>query len=127
MKRRLLTALIALGLLASAAPPQALAGVAMIETTAPLVERSEAAIKAAVLVAIDKAVKGAIAMGYPWVQFREAQIAGDVVAVQILATDVEPEGSSATPPGEPEANDDPDPDGESATEDGVPVTTRLNI
>jgi hypothetical protein len=127
MKRKLLITVIALGLLASAAAPPAFAGAAMIETTAPLAERSEAAIKAAVIVAIDKAVKGAIAMGYPWVQFREAQIAGDVVAVQILATDVEPEAPAATPPGEPEANDDPDPDGESATEEGVPATARLNI
>jgi hypothetical protein len=127
MKRKLLVAVMAFGLLASAAPPGALAGAAMIETTAPLVERSEAAIKAAVIVAIDKAVKGAIAMGYPWVQFREAQIAGDVVAVQILATDVEPEAPSGTPPSGPEANDDPDPDDESATEDRVPATTRLNI
>ena len=126
MKRKLLATVMAFGLLTGVAPPAALAGAAIIETTAPLAERSEAAVKAAVIVAIDKAVRGAIAMGLPWVQFREAQIAGDVVAVQILATDVEPEAPSATPP-EPEASDDPDPDDESATEDRVPATTRLNI
>ena len=126
MKRKLLATVMAFGLLAGLAPPGALAGAAIIETTAPLAERSEAAVKAAVIVAIDKAVRGAVAMGLPWVQFREAQIAGDVVAVQILATDVEPEAPSATPP-EPEASDDPDPDDESATEDRVPATTRLNI
>jgi hypothetical protein len=127
MKRKLFVAVFACGLLASAAPPPAVAEVAMIETTAPLVERSEAAVKAAVIVAIDKAVRGAIAMGYPWVQLREAQIAGDVVAVQILATDVAPETPSAPPGESPEATDEPDPGDESATEDRGSATTRLRI
>jgi hypothetical protein len=128
MKRRLLIATIAFGVLASAGPSLALAGGAVIETTAPLIERSEAAVKAAVIVAIDKAVRGAVAMGYPWVQLRHAQIAGDEVAVQILATDEEPGSPSAGPPDErPETTDERDPADDSATEDRVPATTRLNV
>jgi hypothetical protein len=128
MIRRLLVAMAACAALTSVGPPSARAGGALIETTAPLVEHSEAAVKAAVIVAIDKAVRGAVAMGYPWVQLRHAQISGDEVAVQILATDEEPGSPSAGPPDErPEATDERDPADDSATEDRVPATTRLNV
>jgi hypothetical protein len=66
------------------------AGGALIETTAPLPDRSEESVKAAVIAAIDRAVRGASAMGFAWFQLRDAQVSEHEVAVQILATDEEP-------------------------------------
>jgi hypothetical protein len=66
------------------------AGGALIETTAPLTDRSEESVKAAVIAAIDRAVRGASAMGFAWFQLRDAQVSEHEVAVQILATDEEP-------------------------------------
>ncbi len=67
-----------------------MAGGALIETTAPLADRSEESVKAAVMAAIDKAVRGAAAMGFAWFELRDAQVSGNEVAIQILATDEEP-------------------------------------
>jgi hypothetical protein len=122
----LLGTVIGLGALVWAAPP-AVAGGALIETTAPLADRSEASVKAAVIAAIDKAVRGAVAMGFPWFQLREAQISGDEVAVQILATDQGPGEAAEVPPGQ-----SPDSTDEELTEDPapkvpIPATSRLQI
>jgi hypothetical protein len=59
--------------------------------------------------------------------FRDAQVAGDEVAIQILATDVEPDGATEPERGEaPDATED-----DLAEQDGpaapVPATTRLRI
>jgi hypothetical protein len=89
MARALGAGALALGLLLCDGTPAA-AGGALIETTATLADRSEESVKAAVIAAIDKAVRGASAMGFVWFQLRDAQVAGDEVAVQILATDEEP-------------------------------------
>ena len=83
------------------------AGGALIETTAPLTDRSEESVKAAVIAAIDRAVRGASAMGFAWFQLRDAQVSEHEVAVQILATDEEP----ATP-------EQADPDSSGAPRDG---------
>jgi hypothetical protein len=86
MRRMLLGTVLGLCVAVWAAPP-AVAGGALIETTAPLADRSEASVKAAVIAAIDKAVRGAAAMGFAWFQLRDAQVSGDEVAITILATD----------------------------------------
>jgi hypothetical protein len=127
MIRRLLVAMAACAALTSVGPPSARAGGALIETTAPLVEHSEAAVKAAVIVAIDKAVRGAVAMGYSWVQLRDAQIAGDEVAVQILATDVEPSAPAEDELREPPEVTDDDLAEKSVPRGAVPAPTRLKI
>lgn len=125
----LLGATIAFGLFVCAAQPAALAGGALIETTAPLADRSEAAVKAAVIAAIDKAVRGAVAMGFAWVQLRDAQVAGDEVAIQILATDEGPGDAAEVDPGEtPDAADeDEELAEESSPEAPVPATSRVTI
>jgi hypothetical protein len=105
MTRTLLGATLAFGLLVCAAGPVA-AGGALIETTAPLVDRSEASVKAAVIAAIDRAVRGAAAMGFAWFQLTDAQVSGDVVAVQILATDEGPGDSAEAQPGTSDATED---------------------
>ncbi len=68
----------------------ALAKVAMIETAAPIQDKSQEAVKAALKEAVSTAAKGALAMGLPWVQVRDAQILQNAVAVQVLATDEAP-------------------------------------
>lgn len=82
----------------------ALARVAAIETTAPLQDYSEQSIEVAVAQAIQTAVRGAVAMGLPWVHLRRAWVIGDTVAVQILATDTEPEEEKSA---EPEPGEEP--------------------
>jgi hypothetical protein len=82
-------------LLVSTSP--ALARVAAIETSAPLADHSDEAIKAAITQAVVTAVRGAVAMGLPWVQVRNATVLSELVTVQILATDVEPEEEEAEP------------------------------
>jgi hypothetical protein len=103
----LLGATIGIALLAGTSPPAAIAGGALIETTAPLADRSERSIKAAVGAAIDRAVRGAAAMGFERIQLRDARIAGDEVSVQILATD-EPGGAAEAPPDESPETAEPD-------------------
>ena len=125
MRRMLRGATLALLLFACSPSPAVLAGGAIIETTAPLADRSEESIKAAVLVAIDKAVRGAAAMGFAWFELRDAQITGDEVAIQILATDEGPESSEKAPPApapEPLGNDPP-----SQGEDSGPAPPRATI
>jgi hypothetical protein len=118
------------GLLTGVAPTATLAGSALIETTAPLADRSEGSIKAAVIAALGKAVRGAEAMGFAWFQLRDAQVAGDEVAVRILATDDPPSGASETEPRESPST----PDGdlteepvESTPKVPVPATPRTHI
>jgi hypothetical protein len=128
MARAFAAAAVALGLLVCGGAP-AMAGGALIETTAPLADHSEASVKAAVVAAIDKAVRGASAMGFAWFQLRDAQIAGDQVAVQILATDQEP-GAVEAEPGAPDAAPDESMAPGDVTEEpesGVPVAEASRI
>jgi hypothetical protein len=127
MTRTLLGATLALGLLVCFSPPSALAGGALIETTASLADRSEESVKAAVMAAIDKAVRGASAMGFAWFQLRDAQVSGNEVAIQILATDEDPGLVEEAEPGaEPDATRD---DEELAEElvPGLPVAEVLRL
>lgn len=93
---------LALGLFLCGGSPAG-AGGALIETTAPLADRSEESVKAAVIAAIDKAVRGASAMGFAWFQLRDAQVTEHEVAVQILATDEEPSATEEVDPRAPGA------------------------
>jgi len=63
------------------------AGMAMIETAAPLNERSDEGIKAAVITAVKSAVRGAEAMGLPRVALNGVRVLPRMVVVQIVATD----------------------------------------
>jgi hypothetical protein len=78
----------ALAFLFAAASP-CLAGVAVIETTAPLTEQSNEGIKMAVVAAVQSAVKGATAMGLPHFAVKGVRVFPQVVIVQIWATDAE--------------------------------------
>ncbi len=78
---------------------------AMIETTAPLQDHAEQSIKTALTDALETAMKGALAMGFAWVQIGKAVVLEDAVSVQLLATDSEPEaaGGHTLVPDESEA------------------------
>jgi hypothetical protein len=99
MTRILLGATIALTLLVGG-PQPATADGALIETTAPLADRSEEGVKAAVVAAINKAVRGAAAMGFAWFRLHDAQVWEDEVVVRITATD---EGPGRAPEVNPDA------------------------
>jgi hypothetical protein len=73
------------------------ARIATIQTTAPLQDHAEPSVKAAFKDAVDAAVKGAVAMGLQWVQISKAFVLEDAVAVQILATDTDPQAGEETP------------------------------
>jgi hypothetical protein len=127
---RTLLATLALGLLVHAGPSPATAGgAALIETTAPLADRSEESVKAAVMAALNQAVRGAAAMGFEWFELRDAQVAGDEVAVQILATNEAPDDLTEFDEEEsPGATDQ----GEGRTQEAVPpvpapATSRTSI
>ena len=74
-----------------------LAHVAVIETTVPLQDSSEAGINAAVRAALDSAVREAAARGFHWIRPLAAFLGVDRVGVQVLA---------ATGPLEDEDQDD---------------------
>jgi len=131
MSRALGAGAFALGLLLCGGNP-AVAGGALIETTAPLADRSEESVKAAVIAAVDKAVRGASAMGFAWFQLRDAQVTEHEVAVQILATDKDPGEVEEVDPGAAPAPPDASTDDGNVTEEpgtGAPVAeaSRLHI
>jgi hypothetical protein len=127
MRRTFLGAVLVLGLLVCGRAPTH-AGEALIQTTAPLADRSQESIEAAVTAAIDKAVRGASAMGFAWCELRNAQLAGNWVIVQILATDEDPDQAEEIDLGE---EGDPTGDDETLTpEPDVPLPVaepRLHI
>ncbi len=77
--------------------PEGTARLATIETTAPLPDRSDPSVRAALKEAVESAVRGAIAMDFSWVEVTEALVLQDRVTVRILATDTEPEGQVRVP------------------------------
>ncbi len=107
--------IVALLLVLAVASP-ALATVATIETTAPLPDHSEQAIRTAVTQAVRTAARGAAAMGLPWIQLRQALVFEDRVAVQVIATDTRPEEEQHV---EPESGEAP------GAEPGQPGKLRL--
>ena len=98
MTRMMFGATLALGLIAGV-PRMAKADSALIQTTAPLLDGSEDAVKTAVVTAVEKAMRGASAMGFAWVQLKGAQVLGQDVVVQILATNDEPDDVTEVNPG----------------------------
>jgi hypothetical protein len=60
-------------------------GMALIETTVPLEDSSEAGIADAVNRAVTSAIRGATAMGLSWVQLQRAYVSGGYVGVEVLA------------------------------------------
>jgi hypothetical protein len=80
---------------------------AAIEATAPLDDASpsDEAVKAAIATAVQKAARGAIAMGLPWLHIQAAYVRPGYVGVQVLATarpsdderDARPGDSERTP------------------------------
>jgi len=83
---------------APTAPP-APGRLAAIGVTALLQDHSEQSIKAAIKEAAKTAVRGALAMGPPWIQLVQAYVDTDMVTVQILASDTEPGGEEEAEPG----------------------------
>lgn len=71
---------------------------ALIQTTAPLTDGSDGALQVAVVTAVEKAIRGARAMGFAWIELRAAQVQGDEVVVQIMATDDNPEDTTEVDP-----------------------------
>ena len=61
---------------------------AAIEATAPLDDPSpsDEAVKEAIAIAVQKAARGAVAMGLPWIHVRTAYVRPGYVGVQVLAT-----------------------------------------
>ena len=95
---------------------------AAIEATAPLdgPSPSDEAVKAAISVAVQRAARGAIAMGLPWVHVQAAYVRPGYVGVQVLAmaspsSDDEPEDHH---PSEPDRSPS-DPGRDRDTDDGA--------
>jgi hypothetical protein len=65
--------------------------VAAIETTAPLDDQSDGAVKHAIATAVQTAAKGALAMGLPWVRVQSAYVREGYVGVQVFAMAQPPE------------------------------------
>jgi hypothetical protein len=76
---------------------------AAIETSAPLADHSDEAIRSALTDAVVNAVKGAVAMGLTWVRLRNAAVLDDAVTVLIVASDTEQDAESADSDSEPTA------------------------
>jgi len=93
--------------LSSTAP--VFAGMAMIETAAPLGERSDEGVKTAVATAVENAVRGAKAMGLPRVALNGVRVLPSMVVVRILATDTASD-SAPSAPDEQEQRDRGQPD-----------------
>ena len=80
---------------------------AAIEATAPLDDASpsDEVVKAAIAAAVQKAARGAIAMGLPWLHIQAAYVRPGYVGVQVLATarpsvdelDARPDRPESTP------------------------------
>ena len=86
--------------LSTVAPAQAQG--AAIETTAPLADKSEASINAALDSALESAVRGAAAMGLTRVEILSVYVGDTFVAVQVIAaaqpSDSDTEGTSGRAP-----------------------------
>jgi hypothetical protein len=77
---------VAVALIGVTASP-ALAGMAAIETAAPLADQSDDSVRAAVSQAVEQAVQGAKAMGLPLVELRGARVLEGAVTVLVIASD----------------------------------------
>ena len=82
--------LLVLGLTLATVSPVA-AAIALVTAAAPLEDESEQSVQDALDQAVGLAVRDAVLMGLRPVQLTDAQIWGNQVVVEILATDVQPD------------------------------------
>jgi len=108
-------ALASLLIIATAVPSEA--KVVAIHAIAPLRGHGERSIQSAMQEAVQSALRDALAMGFPWVRLTRALVMEDAVAVQILATDIDPEAGTR--------EEAPGPDSESAPSGGGSSGTRI--
>jgi hypothetical protein len=94
---RALGVLLVLGLALAFVSP-ATAAVALVTAAAPLEDESDRAVQKALDQAVGQAVQDALLMGLRPVRLTDAQIWGNQVVVEILATDVQPDDGD-DPPG----------------------------
>jgi hypothetical protein len=100
---RAVNVLLMLGLLGLVLATPAAAAVALVTGSAPLEDESEEALQDALDQAVSQAVQDALSMGLRPVQLNDAQVWGDQVVVEILATDAQPDDGDDVPglrPGE---------------------------
>jgi len=99
---------------AHAASAPAPTDMATIEATAPLAEPSEAGVKAAITHAVQKAARGALAMGFTWLHVQNAYVRPGYVGVQVVAMtrapDEEPNAGPDADRAPPESEAEPDGD-----------------
>jgi hypothetical protein len=88
--------LLVLGLILAAALPAA-AAVVLVTAAAPLEDESDQSVQAALDQAVGLAVRDAMLMGLRPVQLTDAQVWGNQVVVEILATDVQPDDGDVAP------------------------------
>lgn len=100
---RAMSVLLVLGLLGLVLASPAAATVALVTGAAPLEDESEQAVQDALDRAVGQAVRDAVLMGLRPVRLNDAQVWGDQVVVEILATDAQPDDGDEAPglrPGE---------------------------
>jgi hypothetical protein len=130
---RLTAALFLLPIISLAMPATARAGstqVAAIETTAPLADDSDGAVKSAIATAVQTAAKGALAMGLPWVRVQSAYVRDGYVGVQVFAMAQPPEaerGEGTDRADEPELTPGEDPQGPEEAPRATPTRARTEF
>jgi hypothetical protein len=94
---RAVSALVVLSLVLALAGP-APAAVVLVTSAAPLEDGSDQAVQAALDQAVGQAVRDAMQMGLRPVRLTDAQVWGNQVVVEILATDAQPDDGDEAPP-----------------------------
>ena len=115
MRYLIMLALASLLIIATAVPSAA--KLVAIQAIAPLRGHGEHSIQSAIQEAMQSAVRDAISMGLPWVRLTRALLLEGAVAVQILATDIDPGAGTG--------EEAPRPDSESAPSGGDSSGTRI--
>jgi hypothetical protein len=88
--------LLVLALVLAAAVP-ASAAIVLVTAAAPVEDETELAVQAALDAAVAVAVRDALQMGLRPVRLTDAQVWGNQVVVEILATDIQPDDGDAAP------------------------------
>jgi apolipoprotein N-acyltransferase len=83
---------------------------AAIEATAPLGDQSEEGVKAAIVTAVQKAARGALAMGFPWLRIQSAYVRPGYVGVHVVAMARAPEDEPHAGPDQGDTPSDPNED-----------------
>jgi hypothetical protein len=93
---RAVSILLVLGVILAAALPAA-AAVVLVTAAAPLEDETEQSVQEALDLAVGIAVRDAVQMGLRPVRLTDAQVWGNQVVVEILATDVQPDDGDLAP------------------------------